>query len=266
VNIESPQFAELVGDATSRIDLWGRLLKTLQIGSLAEVGVWKGEFARQMLERCPAIQRYYLIDPWAQLPDWNKPFNVEARAFDEVYAEALKNTEFAADKRVILRGRTKAVVDQIPEQSLDLAYVDGDHTLRGITIDLIKIYSKVKNDGWIGGDDFNNNPFHHDSRYEPTLVCPFAAYFAEAMDVPIVILPFHQFLIQKRPGAGFSLIDLTGQMGELTLNRLLAGKRRGKISRKIGSALARIGIGRGGDERGARRTNRERGNGSKVGQ
>ncbi len=104
----------------------------------------------------------------------------------------------------MLRGRTKEVIDEIPDGSLDFAYIDGDHTLRGITIDLIKLMPKVKEGGLIGGDDFTNTPWQHDIRFEPTLVCPFGIYFAEAMDLPIVALPFNQFLIEKTTGGVFS--------------------------------------------------------------
>jgi hypothetical protein len=35
-----------------------------------------------------------------------------------------------------LRGKTTEVIDKIPDASLDIVYIDGDHMLRGITIDL----------------------------------------------------------------------------------------------------------------------------------
>ncbi len=240
MNLNDPKFPGLTVGATSRIELWVRLLTGLSVKTMAEVGVWKGEYAKQVLERCPELERYYLIDPWEQLPDWNKPYNVDARSFDEIYNAAMENTAFAARKRVVLRGRTKAVVDQIADQSLDLAYVDGDHTLRGITIDLIKMLPKVKENGFLGGDDFTADPWHHRSRYEPTLVCPFAAYFAEAMDLPMIILPFNQFLIQNRPAAGFSLTDTTGLHGDLSINSLLGRNRPGRLGR----VLTRIGLGK----------------------
>ena len=55
------------------------------------------------------------------------------------------------NKVVILRGRTKEVIDQVPDNSLDFAYIDGDHTLRGITIDLMNVLPKIKEGGIIGG-------------------------------------------------------------------------------------------------------------------
>jgi predicted O-methyltransferase YrrM len=161
-----------------------------------------------------------MIDPWAHLPDWNKPFNVNDQTFEEVYAEALRKTDFAASRRIVLRGRTSAVIDEISDQSLDFAYIDGDHTLRGITLDLIQVLPKMKDGGLIGGDDFVNKPWQHGSAYEPTLVCPFAVYFAEAMRLPFVALPHKQFLIQKAAGTSFSFVDLTGTYSDLSLKKL----------------------------------------------
>jgi hypothetical protein len=95
-----------------------------------------------------------MIDPWANLPDWNKPFNVAPDVFADIYEEMLARTEFASDKRIILRGRTKEVAHRIPDGSLDFGYIDGDHTLRGITIDLARLLPKIRPGGVIGGDDF----------------------------------------------------------------------------------------------------------------
>jgi len=219
MNIEEPQFQDMVSGSTSRLQLWHRILRAANVKMMAEIGVWKGDFAKQMLEQCEFIDRYYMIDPWANLPDWNKPFNVVQTVFDDVYDEAMSKTKFASSKTVILRGRTKEVIDDIPDCSLDFAYIDGDHTLRGITIDLMKLLPKVKEYGLIGGDDFTNNPWQHDVRFEPTLVCPYSIYFAEAMDLPIIALPFSQFLIQKRVGGSFSFIDTTGNYKDISLNK-----------------------------------------------
>lgn len=187
---------------------------------MAEVGVWKGDFSADLLKASSHLEIYYMIDPWAHLPDWNKPFNVGPGAFDEIYREMDSKTAFAADKRIILRGRTKEVAGDIPDQSLDFAYIDGDHTLRGITIDLIKMWPKIKRGGFIGGDDFTTTPWQHDVRFEPTMVCPFSVYFAEAMNMPIMALEFGQFLIHKDEGAGFSFSDPTGLYSDLSLNKL----------------------------------------------
>jgi hypothetical protein len=210
----------LVQTSTSRLDLWIKILGKAKVKSVAEIGVWKGEYAEYLLSNLSSIEKYFMIDPWANLPDWNKPFNVEPEAFELIYNEAIQRTAFAASKLRILRGRTKEVVSAIQDESLDFVYIDGDHTLKGITIDLYKVLPKVKINGLIGGDDFMNTPWQHDFRYEPTLVFPYSIYFSEAHDLPIYGLPFNQFLIQKRSNSSFSFVDLTGSYFDLSINKL----------------------------------------------
>jgi Methyltransferase domain len=220
ISLTPSHIASLIAGSPSRFDLWVRLLRSVPLECAAEIGVWKGDFAKVLLANFGNLTKYYMIDPWAHLPDWNKPFNVDDRSFEAVYAEALLKTDFAANRRIVLRGRTSAVIDEIPDESLDFAYIDGDHTLRGITVDLIRVFPKIRDGGLIGGDDFVNKPWQHGAAYEPTLVCPFAVYFAEAMRLPFVALPHKQFLIQKATDAGFSFADLVGTYSDLSLKKL----------------------------------------------
>ncbi|MGA8620413.1 MAG: hypothetical protein WB660_18050 [Candidatus Sulfotelmatobacter sp.] len=58
--------------------------------------------------------------------------------------ETKTKTEFAAPKRVVLQGKTTEVIDHISDGELDLAYIEADHTLKGIAIDLIRVYPKLR--------------------------------------------------------------------------------------------------------------------------
>lgn len=220
MDINNKKILNALSNSVSRVELWQQILDIQKTRTMLEIGVWKGDYAEQILRACKSIEQYYMIDPWANLPDWNKPFNVAPEMFEEIYREAMHKTEFASDKRVTLRGRTQEVIDAIPNNSLDFAYIDGDHTLRGITIDLIKVLPKIKEGGLIGGDDFINTPWQHDIRYEPTLVCPYSIYFAEAHDLPIAALPHNQFLIQKDSVTNFSFMDTSGNYRDISLNKL----------------------------------------------
>ena len=191
-----------VQDSPGRLPLWDRILGELRPQTVLEIGVWKGEYAAHILKECDSIRTYYMIDPWRRFPDWNKPFNIADEAFDVIYHEAMEATNFARDKIKVLRDRTVDAVAKIPDQSLDFVYVDSDHSLRGIAIDLVSIWPKVKPGGHVGGDDFTHNIWEHSAEYEPTLVFPFAVYFAEAVHAPIYALPYQQFLIEKPSGAG----------------------------------------------------------------
>ena len=242
INIGDPQLREIAAGAKSRTDLWVQWLRATKARVVLEVGVWQGDFAEQLLRECDSIERYYMIDPWAHLPDWNKPLNVEREVFDRAYEETMRKTAFASSKIIVLRGRTKEVIESIPAESLDFAYIDGDHTLRGITIDLIKVLPRIRKGGFIGGDDFAKSPWQHPTRFEPTLVCPFSIYFAEAMDLPIVALPFDQFLMQNQPGAGFSFTDTTQKYSQLSLNQLSYGWANLGPLQWVKRALKKVGL------------------------
>ena len=196
---------------------------------MVEVGVYRGNFASQILRRCEAIEKYYMLDPWRHLDNWNKPANTEDDVFEQILAEARSRTDFAAEKRVILRGKTTEVVDEIPDGELDFAYIDGDHTLRGVTIDLIRLFPKVRDGGWIGGDDFCSTIWQRSTEYEPTLVFPFAVYFAEAVDARLYALPYAQFLLEKDETQPFGFVDLTGEYGDVFLRDQLDPDRLLKV-------------------------------------
>jgi Methyltransferase domain len=201
------QLRQIADSAATRLDLWSQFVQAAGIRRMAEIGVYRGDYAARLLADADALTTYYMIDPWKHLEDWNKPANKRNKQFQRFFDETMEKTEAWSGKRKVLRGRTADVVGDIPDGSLDFIYVDGDHTLRGITIDLVKAYDKVRPGGWLGGDDFSPTIWQHGDEYEPTLVFPFALYFAEAVDATVYGLPHRQFLIHKR--AGFEFVDMT---------------------------------------------------------
>lgn len=207
----------VVAESSSRAELWSAFIQRIAARTVAEIGVYRGAFAAELLGSCPSIETYYMVDPWRHLEDWNKPANREDETFERFYAEAMKRTRDHESRRVVLRGRTTEVLDRIPDGRLDFAYVDGDHTLRGITVDLVRVHQKVRVGGWIAGDDFSPSIWQHGDGFEPTLVFPLAVYFAEAVGARIYGLPYRQFLIEKRPESGFEFVDLTGSYGTVEL-------------------------------------------------
>jgi hypothetical protein len=213
---DDPRIAGLAAvSGADRFEIWAQILRDEAARSVLELGVWCGEFAAAVLAAAPLIERYYMIDPWRPLESWNKPLNVTTAEFDGALARTMAATDFASSRRTILRGTTLEVIDSIPDGALDVAYIDADHTLRGIAIDLISVWPKVRPGGIVGGDDYTASIWQHPDSYEPTLVCPFAAYFAEAQRAPLIILPHNQFVIVKPAGAGghFRVIDATQSYG-----------------------------------------------------
>lgn len=215
----SLDFAAVAKDVSPSRQALASLCNEMSARTFAELGVWKGALAALLLKECPTIEEYWMIDPWRHLGTWNKPYNVAQAQFDAVYDEAMAATAFAAGRRRVLRGTTGEVIDQIPDESLDVAYVDGDHTLRGVAIDLISIWPKIRAGGLLLGDDLATSIWQHGTAFEPTLVFPFAVHFAEAQRSPFHCLGATQFAIPKPEAApeGYVFHDHTGCYGSLEL-------------------------------------------------
>ncbi|MES0861352.1 class I SAM-dependent methyltransferase [Ruegeria sp. SCPT10] len=222
---------QAIGVSQDRHQLWVNLSSRLKCRSVCEVGVWKGQFAETLLTQVAQIEHYTLIDPWRNLPDWNKPANKTDIEFEEIRNEALRRVSPFLDKVTEIRDTTRNAQSQIPDRSLDLAYIDGDHTLRGITIDLHAMLPKIHKDGFIGGDDFTKTIWQHSQEYSPSEVFPYAIYFCEAQGLPIYTLPFNQFLIVNAQ-TGFRVID-HGGYATLTPAQIYARPRAQKLRKKL---------------------------------
>ena len=147
---------EIARKKLPKYPLFTSLVSQTRPGRIAEIGVWEGPFAKHMLQKNQAwLKTYYLVDPWRHLDDWNKPFNVDDDIFTRVYNKAMSQTKALFPNLVsVLRGTTLEVIDQVADNSLDLVYIDGDHTEEGCKTDLYNWYEKVRPGGLVTGDDF----------------------------------------------------------------------------------------------------------------
>ena len=167
---------------------------------IAEIGVWKGAFCKFMLKRCGhSISKYYLIDPWRHLDEWNKPYNIINDKFEKIYKKLMKELENTGkmNKIRILRGTTSEVIDKIKDSELDLIYIDGDHTFNGITNDLKLCIPKVSKNGIVGGDDFVDKIDHHGSNYDLTMVKPVVKKYASENGIKL-FSNVNQFCFRKK--------------------------------------------------------------------
>lgn len=144
-------------EVSKRETVRGRLLESLpKGGTVAEIGVWEGDFSQRILDICqPAA--LHLIDPWEYMPEFSntgfgKKKNADAMA--QKYHDVV--ARFAGDPRVTVhRGTSETVLAGLPDGSLDWVYIDGNHNEPFIGNDIALCLRKVKPDGVIAGDDYN---------------------------------------------------------------------------------------------------------------
>jgi hypothetical protein len=136
-----------------------KLLRKLPAHAIcAEIGVWKGEFSRPILEQAQP-KELHLIDPWmfrGDLPD-RLYGGTDAKAqedMDCIYEEVKR--KFAHAGNVFFhRGKSADVLEAMQDDYFDWVYIDGDHSYEAALQDLEISRRKVRSGGFLAGDDLN---------------------------------------------------------------------------------------------------------------
>jgi methyltransferase family protein len=177
-----------------------RLLEAMPEGAVcAEIGVWKGDFAVDIV-RLTHPKKLYLIDPWAFVDDerYRQSFYGGARAtgqsdMDAIYRDVTARfaPEIESGTVEICRETSQAVAERLPPASLDWVYIDGDHTYEAVARDLALYGERVKPGGWITGDDYGPGGW-----YDGGVMRAVDAYTDEAA-TEVAVFWGAQFLLKK---------------------------------------------------------------------
>lgn len=133
----------------SRIEL-PKLLMHFNLPLIAcEIGVEGGHNATDLLKN--GIEKIYCIDSWM-----GDEF-VPQKFHDMTYGETISNlSQFESDRYVILRGRSSKMHKQIPNKSIGLLYLDGNHSYENVREDLENYFPKLVSGGIIAAHDYVN--------------------------------------------------------------------------------------------------------------
>lgn len=137
-----------------RSELWKLLNEN---STVAEIGVAEGRFSKTILS-WGMVEKLYLVDAWQQLPqagDGGYAQEWHTNNLKEVH-ERIEGNE---DKVIILQGLSTDMAANIPDNSLDMVYIDANHSYDGCLKDLNAYYPKVKINGFICGHDILNESY-----------------------------------------------------------------------------------------------------------
>ena len=135
------------------------LLNVLKLyGSVAEVGVQRGDFAAHILESWHGSKydgRFYAIDAWQAQPttDYLDIGNVTQAKHDENYNETRQRLS-GFEHVIVMRQTSAAAAALIPDKSLDMIYLDANHSPEHIREDIKLWLPKVRPGGLLGGHDY----------------------------------------------------------------------------------------------------------------
>jgi hypothetical protein len=183
----------MIADVNARQTLLQTLPKN---GVAAEIGVWRGNFSQTILH-VTQPKTLYLIDPWQTNKDatYSKSWYGAKSSTDmEAIHQSVRDRFREQIERgvvSVVRGPSEAGLRGLPDEHLDFAYVDGDHTFEGVQSDLDLCYAKVKTSGFICGDDYLLGKWWKDG------VVRAVNEFIGRRRVRIVMFLDAQFLLQK---------------------------------------------------------------------
>lgn len=140
----------------TREDFLMTLPKNLKI---AEIGVFKGDFAKKIFEICKPSE-LYLLDIFTGIMgsgDKNGN-NMEYINLDEHYDLIINY--FSQNPEVkVLKGLSTQTITLIPDNHLDFIYIDASHDYESVKQDIEMALIKIKNGGYISGHDYEINRF-----------------------------------------------------------------------------------------------------------
>lgn len=137
-------------------------VKGIKAPVVAEIGVDNGKLSKQLLIKHPGLS-LYMVDWWQQPPAESSYAKSDASIvakskeyFDKTYANCKAIAAQYKKRCMILRGESAAMAKDIPNGSLDLVFIDADHSYAGCKHDIVAWLPKVKKGGWISGHDYNH--------------------------------------------------------------------------------------------------------------
>jgi len=129
--------------------------------NVAEIGIGYGTHAKYILKTTD-ISNLILVDPTKYYPNdgfandiMNQTPEIPGNHFNELYD--LINKELSPWKNRFTWYRTESLTitdEQIPNNSLDCVFVDGDHSYEAVSKDLEFWWKKVRSGGQLLGDDY----------------------------------------------------------------------------------------------------------------
>jgi len=146
---------------SNRVELISKLTAN---GRVAELGTFKGEFAKDILSRSSPIELHLVDIDFSRL-----------------------NPEISSDRRVAYhRGFTQDVLTKFDDGYFDWIYVDADHSYEGTLRDAQLSAPKVRSGGFLVFNDFA----HLDPAYGRYGVHRAVSEFAVSMRWPLAFLAF----------------------------------------------------------------------------
>jgi hypothetical protein len=123
-------------------------------GVWVELGSWTGKSAAycvvELINR-DKLGKFYCVDTWAGAAEHQDHELIQNNLLFETFK---KNIELVADSITPLKMISWEAATLFDDNTVDFCYVDAAHDYESVTKDLQSWWPKIKEELWIGGDDY----------------------------------------------------------------------------------------------------------------
>ena len=148
----------------NRIDLLGELSERSPNGRGVEIGVFKGQFSKEILSRWNGT--LYMVDVWRPLgEEYEDASNHSVHV--NAYAETMERIKGLEERGIMIRANSKSASEIFPDESLDFIYIDANHAYDFVAEDIKLWFPKLKKGGIFAGHDYIDMDWYSDTVYAP---------------------------------------------------------------------------------------------------
>jgi hypothetical protein len=134
-----------------RRELFENISKKIQYGVGVEVGTFRGEFSKSMLEIWNGT--LYMVDVWRGMGEEYDDIS-NHKNHTNIWEDAMNNIEPFYDRAIMIRTNSKNASKLFQDNSIDFAYIDANHSYDFVREDIELWYPKIKTGGYLWGHDY----------------------------------------------------------------------------------------------------------------
>ena len=147
-----------------RDDLIRDLNNLIPNGKGVEIGVFKGEFSKNILNNWGG--KLYMVDVWRPLgAEYEDASNHKDHI--DAYQETMENIKGLEDRGIMVRATSQVAADMFQDESLDFIFIDANHAYDFVVEDINLWFPKLKKGGVFSGHDYINMDWYNDPNFAP---------------------------------------------------------------------------------------------------
>jgi hypothetical protein len=165
--------------SNTRLDLIEKLNELFPAGRGVEIGVFKGQFSKEVLSRWGGT--LYMVDVWRPLgKEYEDCANHSAHI--DAYAETMDSIRGLEERGIMIRSNSREASAIFSDNSLDFIYIDANHAYEFVKEDINCWFPKLKNGGFFAGHDYlpidwYQDPFFHSNGKDKSIYSENGDYF-----------------------------------------------------------------------------------------